>query len=30
LASDAWVGDEKTRERLAAIPEVEAAYVVAG
>jgi Lrp/AsnC family transcriptional regulator, leucine-responsive regulatory protein len=30
LASDAWVGDDETRERLAAIPEVEAAYVVAG
>lgn len=30
LASDAWVGDGPTRDRLAAIPEVEAAYVVAG
>lgn len=30
LASDAWVGDDATRERLASIPEVEAAYVVAG
>jgi Lrp/AsnC family transcriptional regulator, leucine-responsive regulatory protein len=30
LSSDMWVGDEPTRELLAAIPEVEAAYVVAG
>jgi Lrp/AsnC family transcriptional regulator, leucine-responsive regulatory protein len=30
LSSDAWVGDPPTRERLASIPEVEAAYVVAG
>lgn len=30
LSSDAWVGDAATRERLASIPEVEAAYVVAG
>lgn len=30
LSSDAWVGDAATRERLESIPEVEAAYVVAG
>lgn len=30
LSSDAWVGDESTRDLLTAIPEVEAAYVVAG
>lgn len=30
LTSDAWVGDASTRERLESIPEVEAAYVVAG
>lgn len=30
LSSDAWVGDVSTRERLESIPEIEAAYVVAG
>lgn len=30
LTADAWVGDEPTRAALAAVPEVEAAYVVAG
>lgn len=30
LTADAWVGDEPTRDALAALPEVEAAYVVAG
>lgn len=30
LAAEAWVGDDATRERLLAVPEVEAAYVVAG
>lgn len=30
LSADAWVGDSSTRERLESIPEIEAAYVVAG
>ena len=30
LAADQWVGDAPTREALSVIPEVEAAYVVAG
>lgn len=30
LTADAWVGDAATRAALAAIPEVEGAYVVAG
>ncbi len=30
LRSGEWVGDASTRERLASIPEIEAAYVVAG
>jgi DNA-binding Lrp family transcriptional regulator len=30
LTADAWVGDPGTREAIAAIPEVEGAYVVAG
>jgi Lrp/AsnC family transcriptional regulator, leucine-responsive regulatory protein len=30
MSADAWVGDPPTRERLTSIPEVEAAYVVAG
>ncbi len=30
LAAESWIGDEATRERLRSVPEVEAAYVVAG
>lgn len=30
LTAEVWVGDEPTRDALAALPEVEAAYVVAG
>lgn len=30
LRSSAWVGDELTRNALAALPEVEEAHVVAG
>lgn len=30
LSSGAWMGDASTKDVLAAIPEVEAAYVVAG
>lgn len=30
LAADSWIGTEATRDLLAAVPEVESAYVVAG